>query len=599
MIRTVKFAGILACALLVGTLQTARASSSVAPTGLQVSSPVDDSRFDRGSGIEIHDLSQAQIRNLVTLGKVWGFLKYHHPVVTSGNRQWDYELLRVLPEVLKAKDSASSNAAIASWIDALGPVARCKSCATLDKADLQLSPDLSWISDTRLLGDVLSRKLQWIYDQRSGAQYYVDLAAGVLNPTFKHELTYGDVPFPDAGFQLLALFLYWNIIEYWYPNRAITGEDWNKVLATSIAGFALAGSDDAYKLQVMQLIARVNDTHANLWSSLDIRPPVGECNLPFRLRFVENQLVVTTGLDGAALTTPGFKAGDIVTHLNGRSVADSVREWRTYYADSNEAARQRDMANYFGRGPCSDVQLTVRRGNHTLQANVARVILPGGYRPIAFHDRPGPAFQWLSPEVAYLKLSTVNGGDAAAYIEQAAGTKALIIDARNYPSSFMVFKLGSLLVDRPTAFVRFTVGDLSNPGSFHWTQPLTLEPGAHHYGGKIVVLVDEVSQSQAEYTTMAFRSVPGAIVVGSTTAGADGNLSKFPLPGNLSTAISGIGVFYPDKRPTQRVGIIPDVVVKPTIASIREGRDLVLDEALRLVRTSSSTASGSSSMHGR
>ena len=35
-----------------------------------------------------------------------------------------------------------------------------------------------------------------------------------------------------------------------------------------------------------------------------------------------------------------------------------------------------------------------------------------------------------------------------------------------------------------------------------------------------VILVDEVSVSQAEYTTMAFRTAPGAKVVGSTTAGA-------------------------------------------------------------------------------
>lgn len=111
--------------------------------------------------------------------------------------------------------------------------------------------------------------------------------------------------------------------------------------------------------------------------------------------------------------------------------------------------------------------------------------------------------------------------------------------------------------------------------------------------------MDEVTQSQAEYTTMAFRSVPGTIVVGSTTAGADGNVSKIPLPGDLTTMISGIGVFYPDKRPTQRVGIIPDVVVEPTIASIREGEDLVLDEAMHLLRSSSSTALGSPPEHER
>jgi hypothetical protein len=68
--------------------------------------------------------------------------------------------------------------------------------------------------------------------------------------------------------------------------------------------------------------------------------------------------------------------------------------------------------------------------------------------------------------------------------------------------------------------------------------------------------VDETSQSQAEYTTMGFRSARNATVIGSATAGADGNVSPIPLPGGLRSMISGIGVFYPDKRPTKRIGIV-------------------------------------------
>jgi C-terminal processing protease CtpA/Prc len=82
---------------------------------------------------------------------------------------------------------------------------------------------------------------------------------------------------------------------------------------------------------------------------------------------------------------------------------------------------------------------------------------------------------------------------------------------------------------------------------------------------------------------MALRAGPGAIVVGSTTAGADGNVSTVPLPGGLQSWISGIGVFYPDRKPTQRVGIVPDIEARPTIAGIREGRDEVLETAVRQI----------------
>ena len=118
---------------------------------------------------------------------------------------------------------------------------------------------------------------------------------------------------------------------------------------------------------------------------------------------------------------------------------------------------------------------------------------------------------------------------------------------------------------------------------FFFTTPLTLNPQPPHYAGKIIVLVEENTQSAAEYAAMAFRTAPGAFVLGSTTAGADGNVSEIPLPGGFSTWISGIGVFYPDKRPTRSIGIIPDVVVNPTLAGIRAGRDEVLEEALRQI----------------
>ena len=82
---------------------------------------------------------------------------------------------------------------------------------------------------------------------------------------------------------------------------------------------------------------------------------------------------------------------------------------------------------------------------------------------------------------------------------------------------------------------------------------------------------------------MAFRTVPNVTLVGSPTAGADGNISWVPLPGGYRTAFSGIGVYYPDGRETQRVGIIPDIAVEPTIEGVSAGRDEVLEKAVQVL----------------
>ena len=86
---------------------------------------------------------------------------------------------------------------------------------------------------------------------------------------------------------------------------------------------------------------------------------------------------------------------------------------------------------------------------------------------------------------------------------------------------------------------------------------------------------------------MALQKCPDAVTVGSQTAGADGNITRIRLPGNIYTNISGIGIFYPDDSPTQRVGVRIDHTVLPTIEGIRQGRDEVLEYAIRLIRQDS------------
>jgi hypothetical protein len=542
-----------------------------------------DNEFDRGSGVAMSSLTGIQIDNLVVLGKIWGFLKYHHPAITSGQHHWDYELFRVLPSVLAAPDHASANGAILQWIDKLGVVNPCSPCAQLEKRDLQLAPDLDWIADARMLGSDLSERLISIRDNRSpGKQFYVSKAREINNPVFEHELGYTGVTLPDSGFQLLSLYRFWNVVEYWSPYRNLVGEDWTGVLAEFIPRIATASTVDGYKQQLFALVAMMHDGHANLWNSMDVRPPAGKCQLPVRIRFIEGLPTVVGFVGKASGEMNDIQIGDVITALDGVAVTKLVEQWKPYYADSTDAARLRDIARSMTNGECGDLELGVRRGSGKLTLKLRREAAagdPGGNT----HDLPGPAFRLLSNDVAYLKLSSVKAADCAHYVEQASGTKGFIIDIRNYPSEFVVFALGSLLVNRDTPFAIFTEGDLSNPGAFHWGHSESLTPQTQHYSGKIVVLVDESSMSQAEYTAMALRAAPGAIVVGSTTAGADGNVSQFSLPGYVRTMISGIGVFYPDQTPRQRIGIVPNVEAKPTIAGIRSGRDEVLEEAVRQI----------------
>jgi hypothetical protein len=486
----------------------------VAQAPNKVLTPLDtDHEFDNGSGIQVTDLSDVQIANLATLAKVWGFAKYHHPAVTGGKHHWDYDLFRIMPQVLAAPDQATANAAMLAWVANLGPVPPCTACATLDTTGLALGPDLDWLGDTSLLGAELSRALQDVYANRvaAGSQFYLSFTrAG--NPSFDHELTYRAIDQYDAGFRLLALFRFWNMVQYFSPNRNIMSDDpgnanyWNQVLADSIPRIGLAADSFTYQQELIRFIAKINDTHANLWSTLAARPPYGSCYLPVDLRFVEGSAFVLRNTDLSGGRPSGLLPGGLIVQLDGNNVSDLVEQWAPLYADSNQAARLRDVARSLTRGYCGPSQVVVQRAGETVVLQPDR--LPTSdidFSQTYTHDLPGPAFQMLAPDIAYIKISTLKQADCEADIRAAAGTKGLIIDIRDYPSDFPIYVLGGMLVTEPTPFVRFTFGEASNPGVFRWGDAAQLTPVEPHYSGKVVILVDETTQSSAEFHAMAFR----------------------------------------------------------------------------------------------
>src|SRR5262245_58606711 len=139
-----------------------------------------DHEFDQGSFVEFDSVTPAQIENLVTLGKVWGFLKYHHPLVTGGEIDWDAELFRALPQVLDASDRAGGNRALLEWVARIGDAEPCESCAQ-PSAGAYLQPDIAWIADEARLGHELSAYLARVHQNRPSAkeQRYVSFAPGI------------------------------------------------------------------------------------------------------------------------------------------------------------------------------------------------------------------------------------------------------------------------------------------------------------------------------------------------------------------------------------------------------------------------------------
>ncbi len=542
-----------------------------------------DKEFDNGTDIAFPTLNNSLIDKLELSGRVWGFLKYHHPAIAQGNHNWDYELFRFLTDYIKKSGKRESEELLLRWIESLEEPKKVNN-ATLLSPDAHLKPDLSWINDN-ITSKALKEKLYYIYTNRNqGDHFYIGLAPGIGNPVFKNENSYSNMPYPDAGFRLLALYRYWNIINYYFPYKHLTDKNWNSVLKEYIPVFIDAKSELEYELAALKLIGEVHDTHANLWGGGDkIEEWKGSFYPPFAIKFIEDKLVVTDYFNPEYKENAGLEIGDVIIRIDGRDVESIVNSSLKYYPASNLPTKKRDLAIHILRSPKSEIEISyIQNGvekSSKLQLYQRKDL--NYYRE--YRGNNNKSYRLLDNNIGYITLMSIKDEDIAKIKEEFKDTKGIIIDIRNYPSTFVPFKLGSFFVSSSTPFVKFTIGSINNPGEFAFGESLKIPPGKDIYKGKLIVIVNEITQSQAEYTALAFRAGVNTTIIGSTTAGADGNISAISLPGGLRTIISGIGVFYPDGGETQRVGIVPDIEVKPTINGIKSGRDELLERAIELI----------------
>ena len=542
-----------------------------------------DREFDKGSGITFPPISSNLTEDLDLLGRVWGFLKYHHPNIAKGEYNWDYELFRVLPTFLKAPNRREREILITKWIESLGDIPIVKVPAASNE-NAFIKPDFRWI--TKDVKDKrLKEKLEYVHKNRNQAENcYIKMDPNIGNPLFTNENNYQQMPYPDAGFRLLALYRYWNIIQYFFPNKHLIGQDWNLVLKHYIPQFLNAKNELEYEIAFLKIIGDIHDTHANLWGGNNkIEEWRGGYFAPFQTKFIENKLVVTSYFNPELKEVSGPEIGDIITKIDGVDVEEIVGANLKYYPASNKAAKLRDISLNMLRSQKNEADVTYVNGGKVKSYRQKLYLRNQLNYYHLYKNNQDKCYRILENNIGYITLMNIKSEDIPVIKDIFKNAKGIIIDIRNYPSTFVPLLLGSYFLSAQTPFVKFSGGSVNNPGEFTLSKSVEIPYSKEPYKGKVIVIVNEITQSQAEYTAMALRAGMNTTIIGSTTAGADGNVSAIPLPGGMRTMISGIGVYYPDGRETQRVGIVPDIEVNPTIKGIQSGKDELLEKAIELI----------------
>lgn len=542
-------------------------------------------RYKWTSQVSSIPTDEQTVENLVILGRVWGFLKYYHPVVASGKYNWDYELFKIMPLVIAARTADERNNVLAVWVDSVGGFTQLDSVPIIDSSSVKLWPDYSWINAISL-GKKLSEQLELVLTaKRDGNNHYVKLTKGVNNPVFVHEEKYDSLQFPDAGYRMLCLFRYWNMMEYFNPNKHLISRSWDSVLIEFVPHFINCKTELDYELIVMKMVAEVNDSHARTYGDINaFNNFKGDKRTSVFLTFVEGKPVVSGFVDKVSEQSSGLQKGDVIKSVDYIGVDTLIKQNLQYISSSNMAAGLRDVGGLLLRTNKSQIHIVFERDGESKHMDL-KCDQNKETRSNGPYNDADSAIIIVNSEISRIYPGSATANQVDSAFEDFRNNQGIIIDFRCYPNDDFIGVFARFLFPTTLPFAKYTNTSITSPGLFEFTNTAFRgkSKNSEYYKGKVVVIVNEYTQSAAEYQTMALRAAPGTIIIGSPTAGADGNVSEINLPGGIKTMISGIGILYPNGRETQRIGIVPDIEVYPTIKGIREGRDELMEKAIEII----------------
>jgi len=524
----------------------------------------------------------SETQKLESLCKVWGFLKYYHPHVSKGDFDWDKQLFEKMDGLNTIRDKDQLNEFYSEWINSLGKVDECKKCSKEDKEKVYFlrNFDLNWIRNQKIFNEKVTQQLLFIQNNRnSGSSHY--FGKGGKKVYFKNENSYGS-KFTSKKISLLELFRYWNLVEYFFPYKYQTDQNWNDVLAEMIPKFLHINNNESYHLALAELVAKIDDSHAFLYSPIIASSQYGKRKVPVEYIYAEGKLVVTNIIKNKSDEEIPLKAGDVIYDVNGRTIPQMVNSFGKYVPASNSWGKAAKVKHLFLFSNNDSVTLRIERGGQNLAVTAKTYLIKDIIR-----EKPPVQQKWkfldADKKTGYVNMGIIEKSDLDDMFRDLKSTTSIIFDLRNYPKQ-TIFPLSRMILPEKSIYYQFNFPETDYLSKFYSAKNSIGRKNPDYYKGNVVVLVDENTQSQAETTTMMLKQHPKAKVIGSNTSGANGDVIRFKIA-DLDTCFTGLGAYYPDGRETQRIGILPDIIIKPTIIGIKEGKDEVLERALKYIKT--------------
>lgn len=408
---------------------------------------------------------------------------------------------------------------------------------------------------------------------------------------------------PELALAVASFDETWRIVRDTHFDTTYGGVDWNALRAELRPQVLAASEPDEVRALIHEMLGRLELSHFGLMpSGADSASgaPRGGSARPsspghpgLDILIVEERAVVSVVTDGSPAAEAGIRPGWIIEEIDGRPVP----------APDLSAGKARLRLLTRLRGPAHhEVRLVLRdERDRRLVLDVERRAPTDGV--VAFGSLGD-----VRAEIRTERLPLGNGSTAGYVrfsswmpalidrlhrsLEELRYVDGLVLDLRRNGGGVgaMAMGLAGHLVDDPVSLgtyrtrnaeLRFAVSPRRVDSDGQALPP---------FDGPVAILVDELSGSASEVFAGGLQGIGRARVFGRPSAGIvlPAVLDRLPNGDVLLHAVADFTT--PDGVRLEGRGVLPDEVVEPTREALLEGRDVVLEGALRWI--SGQTAAG-------
>lgn len=366
-----------------------------------------------------------------------------------------------------------------------------------------------------------------------------------------------------------AVITAWNIFQHFYPYFDVVHVDWNGILKETLSEVHDNQDEDDFLITLRKMTAALEDGHVKV-----THPSVRNFKaLPVIFDYIQEQIVVVATDSGE------LQKGDIILEIDGKPALQLLLNYERIVSGSPQWKKHKALRDFTKDDNNRVSELKIRRGEKVIEVTMSREL------PHPQHERPDNVSE-IKDNIYYVNLCKANIEEIENRIQDISKAKGVVFDLRGYPNGN--HDVISYMIDYPVQSAKWNIPEIIYPdhediAGYDTSGRWTIEPKQPRIQGEIVFVTNESAISYAESIMGIIEHYKLAEIIGSTTAGANGNVNWVTTMGGFRFQWTGMKVLKQDGNQHHRVGIKPTIPLEPTINGIREGKDELLEKAIEII----------------